>query len=151
MWIDISAFFTHECEALKMKKIMDFLRNEGISPELIQEVQEFSAVHPVKPWQHFCVERIYCLQVKKLQEKMYWQKIWQLFSVVLHGISHFTSIWMHLRLSVRILSETGGLSSDQGRYTAVRAVAVLESWMRSIWQEMKLLQFCILHWISDGS
>ena len=31
-----------------MKKIMDFLRNEGISPELIQEVQEFSAVHPVK-------------------------------------------------------------------------------------------------------
>lgn len=41
-------FFTHECEALKMKKITDFLRDEGISPELIQEVQEFSATHPVK-------------------------------------------------------------------------------------------------------
>ena len=31
-----------------MKKITDFLRDEGISPELIQEVQEFSATHPVK-------------------------------------------------------------------------------------------------------
>ena len=31
-----------------MKKITDFLRNEGISQELIQEVQEFSAAHPVK-------------------------------------------------------------------------------------------------------
>ena len=31
-----------------MKKITDFLRDEGISPELIQEVQEFSAAHPVK-------------------------------------------------------------------------------------------------------
>ena len=31
-----------------MKKITDFLREEGISPELIQEVQEFSATHPVK-------------------------------------------------------------------------------------------------------
>ena len=28
-------FFTHECEALKMKEIMDFLKEEGISPELI--------------------------------------------------------------------------------------------------------------------
>ena len=36
-------FFTHECEALKMKEIMDFLKEEGISPKLIQEVQEFSA------------------------------------------------------------------------------------------------------------
>ena len=81
-----------------MKKITDFLRDEGISPELIQEVQEFSAAHPVKDelkgripvphfyyygkkcgrklWQHFCVERIYCLQVKKPREKMYLQKIW---------------------------------------------------------------------------
>ena len=41
-------FFTHECEALKMKEIMDFLKEEGISPKLIQEVQEFSAAHPVK-------------------------------------------------------------------------------------------------------
>lgn len=31
-----------------MKEITDFLRDEGISPELIQEVQEFSATHPVK-------------------------------------------------------------------------------------------------------
>ena len=28
-------FFTHECEALKMKEIMDFLKEEGISSELI--------------------------------------------------------------------------------------------------------------------
>ena len=41
-------FFIHECEALKMKEIMDFLKEEGISPKLIQEVQEFSATHPVK-------------------------------------------------------------------------------------------------------
>lgn len=31
-----------------MKEIMDFLKEEGISPKLIQEVQEFSAAHPVK-------------------------------------------------------------------------------------------------------
>ena len=94
-----------------MKKITDFLRDEGISPELIQEVQEFSATHPVKEglkgripvphfyyygkkcgrklWQHFCVERIYCLQVKKPREKMYLQKIWLQFSAILHGTSHF--------------------------------------------------------------
>lgn len=35
MWIDISVFFTHECGALKMKEIMDFLKEEGISSELI--------------------------------------------------------------------------------------------------------------------
>ncbi len=74
-----------------MKEIMDFLKEEGISPKLIQEVQEFSAAHPVKEelngripvphfyyygkkvweeaWQHFCVERIYCFQVKKPREK----------------------------------------------------------------------------------
>lgn len=28
-----------------MKEIMDFLKEEGISPKLIQEVQEFSAAH----------------------------------------------------------------------------------------------------------
>lgn len=28
-------FFTHECGALKMKEIMDFLKEEGISSELI--------------------------------------------------------------------------------------------------------------------
>ena len=31
-----------------MKEIMDFLKEEGISQKLIQEVQEFSAAHPVK-------------------------------------------------------------------------------------------------------
>ena len=31
-----------------MKKITEFLREEGISQELIQEVQEFSAAYPVK-------------------------------------------------------------------------------------------------------
>ena len=95
-----------------MKEITDFLRDEGISPELIQEVQEFSATHPVKdglkgriPVPHFfyygkksvggssgstfCVERIYCLQVKKPREKMYLRKIWLQFSAVLHGTSHF--------------------------------------------------------------
>ena len=104
-----------------MKEIMDFLKEEGISPKLIQEVQEFSAAHPVKeelnggrkPWQHFCVERIYCFQVKKPRGKMYLRKIWQQFSAVLPGISHFMSIWMRLRLSARILSETGRLNSDQ--------------------------------------
>ena len=35
MWIDISVFFTHECGALKMKEIMDFIQEEGISSELI--------------------------------------------------------------------------------------------------------------------
>lgn len=155
-----------------MKEIMDFLKEEGISPKLIQEVQEFSAAHPVKeelngripvphfiimakkcgrkPWQHFCVERIYCFQVKKPRGKMYLRKIWQQFSAVLPGISHFMSIWMRLRLSARILSETGRLNSDQDQYTAVRAMEALVYSMRSIWQEMKHLQFCILHWISGG-
>ena len=81
---------------------------------------------------------------------MYLRKIWQQFSAVLPGISHFMSIWMRLRLSARILSETGRLNSDQDQYTAVRAVEALVYSMRSIWQEMKHLQFCILHWILGG-
>ena len=42
-------FFTHECEALKMKEIMDFLKEEGISPKLIQEVQESFHSAPPSP------------------------------------------------------------------------------------------------------
>ena len=138
-----------------MKEIMDFLKEEGISPKLIQEVQEFSAAHPVKeelngriPVPHFYY---------------YGKKVWEealaallcgknllQFSAVLPGISHFMSIWMRLRLSARILSETGRLNSDQDQYTAVRAMEALVYSMRSIWQEMKHLQFCILHWISGG-
>lgn len=53
-------------------------------------------------------------------------------------------------IRVQILSETVRLNSDQDQYTAVRAVEALVYSMRSIWQEMKHLQFCILHWISGG-
>lgn len=155
-----------------MKEIMDFLKEEGISPKLIQEVQEFSAAHPVKeelngriPVPHFyyygkkvweeALAALLCgknllLSGEKATGKMYLRKIWQQFSAVLPGISHFMSIWMRLRLSARILSETGRLNSDQDQYTAVRAMEALVYSMRSIWQEMKHLQFCILHWISGG-
>ena len=104
-------FFTHECEALKMKEIMDFLKEEGISPKLIQEVQEFSAAHPVKeelngriPVPHFyyygkkvweeALAALLCgknllLSGEKPRGKMYLRKIWQQFSAVLPGTSHF--------------------------------------------------------------
>ena len=94
-----------------MKKITDFLRDEGISPELIQEVQEFSAAHPVKeglkgriPVPHFyyygkkvweeALAALLCgknllLAGEKPREKMYLQKIWLQFSAILHGTSHF--------------------------------------------------------------
>ena len=90
-----------------MKKITDFLRNEGISQELIQEVQEFSAAHPVKdelkgriPVPHFyyygkkvweeALAALLCGKNLLLAgEKVYLQKIWLQFSAVLHGTSHF--------------------------------------------------------------
>ena len=150
-----------------MKEIMDFLKEEGISPKLIQEVQEFSAAHPVKeelngriPVPHFyyygkkvweeALAALLCGKNLLLSGEKATGKIWQQFSAVLPGISHFMSIWMRLRLSARILSETGRLNSDQDQYTAVRAMEALVYSMRSIWQEMKHLQFCILHWISGG-
>ena len=72
-----------------MKKITDFLRDEGISPELIQEVQEFSAAHPVKDELKGRIPVPHFYYYGKPREKMYLQKIWLQFSAVLHGTSHF--------------------------------------------------------------
>lgn len=155
-----------------MKEIMDFLKEEGISPKLIQEVQEFSAAHPVKeelngriPVPHFyyygkkvweealaallCGKNLLLSGEKATGKNVLAENLAAVFGRPAWDIS-FHVIRMRLRLSARILSETGRLNSDQDQYTAVRAMEALVYSMRSIWQEMKHLQFCILHWISGG-
>ena len=118
-----------------MKKITDFLRDEGISPELIQEVQEFSAAHPVKeelngriPVPHFyyygkkvweealaallCGKNLLLSGEKATGKNVLAENLAAVFGRPA-WISHFMSIWMRLRLSARILSETGRLNSDR--------------------------------------
>ena len=103
-----------------MNNLIEFLKQEGVSAQLVEEVRHYSEEHTVDealkkriPVPHFhyygnkvweealavllCVAEIFCWQERRQREKMCLHRILQQFLNVRHGIFPSMLIWMRLR------------------------------------------------------
>ena len=151
-----------------MNNLIEFLKQEGVSAQLVEEVRHYSEEHTVDealkkriPVPHFhyygnkvweealavllCGRNLLLAGEKATGKNVLAQNLAAVFERPAWDIS------FHVNMDAAVLIHfaMAGLHSDPDRCIAVHKVAALGFSMKSIWQGMKHLQSYILYLISD--